>query len=314
MIPSGYKNGKVYSAVPTDGTGDLTFTRASNATRVASNGLIEEVRTNLLLQSNTFSTTWANTNSTETSGQAGYDGTNNAWLLTATSAGGFIYQDATIAGLTTFSIYAKAGSEIGITLYSAHASQGRYFNLSTGALAGAFVGTPLDSKIESIGSGWYRCSITVSATATNNFRVYVSNGTANVTGNILIQAAQLEVGDIATDYIATTTTAVSVGPVSGLPRLDYLNSSCPRLILEGQRTNSVISSENIGTSWTYTNATATLNQTAAPDGYVGADAIVPNTTSGQHAINSANITASGSFTLSAFVKAGEYTKLSLIHI
>jgi len=43
MIPSGYKNAKVYSAVPTDGTGDLTFTRASTATRVNASGLVEEV-------------------------------------------------------------------------------------------------------------------------------------------------------------------------------------------------------------------------------------------------------------------------------
>jgi hypothetical protein len=48
MIPSGYKTSKVYSAKPTDGTGDLTFTRSNDtATRVNSAGLIEKVRTNL---------------------------------------------------------------------------------------------------------------------------------------------------------------------------------------------------------------------------------------------------------------------------
>jgi hypothetical protein len=35
MIPSGYKTSKVYSVKPTDGTGDLTFTRSNDtATRV----------------------------------------------------------------------------------------------------------------------------------------------------------------------------------------------------------------------------------------------------------------------------------------
>jgi hypothetical protein len=47
LIPSGYKDQKVYSAVPTDGSGDLVFSRASSATRVQSDGLIEKVRTNL---------------------------------------------------------------------------------------------------------------------------------------------------------------------------------------------------------------------------------------------------------------------------
>jgi hypothetical protein len=45
MIPSGYKSGKVYSVLPVDGTGDLTFTRASSATRVNESGLIETVAT-----------------------------------------------------------------------------------------------------------------------------------------------------------------------------------------------------------------------------------------------------------------------------
>ena len=41
MYPSGYKEDKIYSLKPTDGSGDLTFTRASTATRVNSEGLIE---------------------------------------------------------------------------------------------------------------------------------------------------------------------------------------------------------------------------------------------------------------------------------
>jgi hypothetical protein len=41
MIPSGYKTSKVYSAKPTDGAGDLSFTRSNDtATRVAPMGLL----------------------------------------------------------------------------------------------------------------------------------------------------------------------------------------------------------------------------------------------------------------------------------
>ena len=43
MIPSGYKDGKVYSVLPSNGDGDFTFSRGSNATRVNSSGLIETV-------------------------------------------------------------------------------------------------------------------------------------------------------------------------------------------------------------------------------------------------------------------------------
>jgi hypothetical protein len=48
LIPSGYKVSHLYAERPLDSNGDLTFTRASSATRVGPDGLIEKVRTNLL--------------------------------------------------------------------------------------------------------------------------------------------------------------------------------------------------------------------------------------------------------------------------
>jgi len=47
MYPSGVKASKIYSQKPTDGSGDLTFSRASTATRVNSSGLIEAVASNV---------------------------------------------------------------------------------------------------------------------------------------------------------------------------------------------------------------------------------------------------------------------------
>ena len=41
MIPSGVKNGTVFSQKPLSSDGELTFTRASSATRVNSSGLVE---------------------------------------------------------------------------------------------------------------------------------------------------------------------------------------------------------------------------------------------------------------------------------
>ena len=276
VVPSGYKAGTVYAQKPLTTDGQLTFTRTGDtATRVNSAGLIEEVRTNLVLQSNTFSTTWINSDSNETGGQAGYDGTNNAWLLTSTILGGFIYQTVAISGQTTFSVYAKAGSQNGIILYSVHVAQGRNFNLSTGAVGGAFVAAPESSQIQSVGNGWYRCSITISSSSTNHFRIYVGDGSSTALGNVVIQNSQCERGDIATAYIPTTTAAVSTGPVANVPRLDYLGSTCPRLILEGQRTNLVTYSEQFdNAAWTKSNATVTANTSVSPDGYTNADTLV----------------------------------------
>ena len=47
MIPSAYKTSKVYSVLPTNGGGDLAFTRASSATRINKDGLIESVVANI---------------------------------------------------------------------------------------------------------------------------------------------------------------------------------------------------------------------------------------------------------------------------
>jgi hypothetical protein len=83
----------------------------------------------------------------------------------------------------------------------------------------------------------------------------------------------LETG-VATDYIATTSAAVSVGPVSGLPRLDYTNSTCPKLLLEPQRTNVTLYSEQFdNAAWSKISSSVTANTTISPDGYTNADTI-----------------------------------------
>lgn len=45
LIPSGYKGGKLYSEIPTNGNGDLTWTRGSTAIRTNSSGLLESMAT-----------------------------------------------------------------------------------------------------------------------------------------------------------------------------------------------------------------------------------------------------------------------------
>ncbi len=43
LIPSGYKSGKAYAEIPTNGNADLTWTRASTAVRTNSSGLLESM-------------------------------------------------------------------------------------------------------------------------------------------------------------------------------------------------------------------------------------------------------------------------------
>ena len=89
MIPSGYKTSNVYSAKPTDGAGDLSFTRSNDtATRVGPDGLIEKVRTNLLTYSNTFTdASWTKLRVTFTGGQSDPFGGTNAWKMECSTLG-----------------------------------------------------------------------------------------------------------------------------------------------------------------------------------------------------------------------------------
>ena len=55
--------------------------------------------------------------------------------------------------------------------------------------------------------------------------------------------------------------------VDDTPRLDWLNSNCPSLLLEGQRTNLQAYSENFsGAAWTTSGATITANSSISPNG------------------------------------------------
>ena len=316
FIPSAQKSGKAYSIKPTDGTGDLTFTRSNDtATRVGPDGLIQRVRTNVLLQSNSFDTTWVNTRSTDTSGQAGYDGTNNAWLLESTASPAneaYIRQTISASGSNTFSIYAKAGTSNFLGVYinaTSGTDPSAYFNLSTGAVG--TTSATATASIVSVGSGWYRCSIAYNATIAN-IDIYVTDADGSFIStsgaNILIQASQLESGDIATQPILTTTAAVSVGPVANVPRLDYIGSTCGKLILEPQRTNLALQSEAFNNAaWTKGGSTITSNATVSPDGYTNADAIVDTATNAEHNIAlaaAATTTSNSAHTISVFLKSG----------
>jgi hypothetical protein len=283
MDPSVYRAGTLFVPKPTDGSGDLNVTRSNDtATRVGSDGLIEKVRTNVLLQSNSFNTTWANNNTSETGGQSGYDGSSNAWLLNSTASFGSITQSFTaINGVCTLSIYAKAGTNNWLLLRLNAATDARtWFDLSNGVL-GTTDGPTIESKIQSVGDGWYRCSVSANVSVFSEVLIYPTNANTVVgsAGNILIQAAQLELGDIATDYIGPTlAAAVSVGPVANVPRLDYLNSSCPRLLLEPQRTNLNTYSDILNNAvYVKQNVTISANNTTSPSGYVDADKIVEDT-------------------------------------
>jgi len=269
LIPSGTKTGKVYSQKPVSGDGDFTFTRSSAATRVNADGNIEKETQNLLLQSNTFDTTWLNQlGGTITGGQAGYDGTNDAWLISK-SASNFksVRQVISFSGVTTFSVYAKAGTltKAALRMDTSAGAVQIIYDLSAGVVSSSG-GVFISNGIEDVGNGWYRIFVSVNVNSGTNVHIYVDRD-GTTAGNILIQDAQIEQGMVARDVITTTTTAVEGGITDNVPRLDYTDSSCPALLLEPQRTNLVTNSEWLEGGFSLANgATLSLENVTAPDG------------------------------------------------
>ena len=90
------------------------------------------------------------------------------------------------------------------------------------------------------------------------------------------------------DAVRTNSTGLLESMATGVPRLSYMYGSCPALLLEPQRTNLGLNSEDLTTiSWLKgTGVTITANQTTAPDGNTTADLVTGATGTGTW--NSAN--------------------------
>jgi len=295
---------------------EFTFTRGSNlaATRIGKTGLIEKGRENLLLQSNSFSTSpWSLSGTTLTSGQTGYDGSNDAWLLTKTGASyNHLNQSISQSGVKTFSVYAKAGTLNGLRLLNLGGGNSTaYFDLSNGTLVSKATAT-IEAKIEAVGNGWYRCSITDNEAITQ-VRIYPITPPAvfSDNGSIYIQDSQFEQGLATSPYIPTTTTTAQAGVLEITPRLNYTTGVAdPYLLLEPSRTNFVDSSEYAG-SWSQINAniTTTNNATTSPEGVDNAVKLEGLTTSstnqivnfGTTALNGINVVGK-TYTASIYIK------------
>lgn len=232
----------------------LLETAAINVPRLEAKGLLfEQQRTNIALQSNTFSSaTWAKSGSSVGASVTSPDGTANAVKLveSATTGTHFFNQSGkVVSGNTRYcrSVFAKAGDA------------GRYLQLitdnpanwvtNTNAVFDLTNGTILSQSpavndgvgIEPWGNGWYRCWLvgtTIATPAAVNVVLYLSNGTSNSyagdgSSGIYVYGAQFEAGDSPSSYIATSTAQVTRALDSAfVPQSNWLMNSEGTLFCE----------------------------------------------------------------------------------
>jgi hypothetical protein len=245
VTPNGYKASKLYSIVPSDGTGDMTFSRTGDtATRVNSSGLIETVlankprldytdstcpklllepqRTNLLNYSEQFENSyWTKNNITITANSTtAPDGNTTADTFNATNTTFNILRRSvttTIGTVYTSSIFVKKNNYryIGMRAIYAGTDIFNFYDFDTNTITNAGSSSnPL--KVENYGNGWYRLSQTSTATLTSHlFDIgYVNSSGNNAalaagTEKYYVWGAQVEAGSFATSYIPTTTASVT---------------------------------------------------------------------------------------------------------
>jgi hypothetical protein len=267
LTPNAYKEGKLYSVIPSDGSGDFTFTRATTATRVNSDGLVELVPYNLLSYSEQFDNAyWTKRGSTITANvTTAPDGQTTADELkddTSSFLHDLFFEPTGYAenSYFTLSAFVKANTISACRLIASQTGNVNYafasFNLSTKATTATLSGTFTNptSKIDTFPNGWLRVSLTFQ-TGSGGALTWSSSGcsirlekpyqTQIYTGtgqSLYVWGAQLVEGSNALTYQKTETRL-------NIPRIDYSLGGCPNILLEPQRTNLWLNSDdfNAGT-------------------------------------------------------------------
>jgi hypothetical protein len=229
LIPSTV-GGSVYSVLPSNGDGDFNFSRASAATRINAQGLIETVaatdnrlnyplldgtvqtcphlllegqRTNNVLYSEeTSNAYWFKSNCTITPNTSiSPDGTLNADTLTLTSTNGVVYRTGITCGSLSF--FAK---DINLTIGKFRISVdgvGIAKWNKDGSLSSVAGGTA--SSGVNYGNGWFRFAFNVTSGTVVNY------GIEGITGeSILVYGLQNELSaTYASSYIPTTSSTTT---------------------------------------------------------------------------------------------------------
>ena len=225
--------------------------------------LIEESRTNLLLQSEDFSTTWTSaapyavtTNATvapngqQTADAIIIDSGQSSFNINVVRQS--IVKAASALTYTHSAYYKALGATTSVRIVDYGANTTDNVSVVVSLANGSIIGNPLtngafsqgSASVTTLNDGWYRVSVTfTSDTATSlTIRAFPYVGLSPLVGDgtsgIYIWGAQLEVGSFPTSYIPTTGTAltrnVDVASITGSNFSSWYNQTEGTIFTEAQ--------------------------------------------------------------------------------
>ena len=310
----------------------FSSTASTTRTFVNSSGYVAPCVANLATHSQDITNAaWSNSGTTDSGDTAtAPDGTTTADTLTESpgTSSHFVFVplfNCTSGTNYTVSMYVKDVNATrcqictGTGGFGASAAAYPYanFDLTAGTVSATGGTSYVSSAITSVGSGWYRITMTATAQSTTNnvgfALAFINSGTATRLPSYAVSSgseksmyvwgAQVVTGSDALPYSATTTSS------NGIPRLTH-NSSGSRLglLVEGQVVQRNHSTENFAAGSWFTGTTNISNTTATNDPSNGqaADKIAATTANSFHWVRQ-SVTGIGTTTVSTascYVKAG----------
>ena len=278
LIPTGYKAGKLYSVLPESGVGDFTVVRATEATRVNEEGLIETMganvprldysgggcpvlltepqRTNSITYSNDFSQSIYNKIDLTITANQGIspDGTQNANLLVPNAAVGLRYiTNNTGSNLKINTVFLKKKELRYVKVGNAQSNV--LVDLENGTISADSVSTN-NFTIENYGNGWYRVSCYNTLDVDLQIQIFVgidgsgSNIATNGTDGVYIYGFEIQNGSYPTSYIKTSGSAVTrnADQVTGAGDAATFNDSEGVLMVETKKSENGGSTQVISLS------------------------------------------------------------------
>ena len=302
----------------------ITFTRASNATYVGSDGLIKTSSYNLLKYSqeldNALWTTPAGSTSALATGVIAPDGTESAYVVTSSAANGIIRQDvnpisSNSAHTWSCFIKKKTSSEVVITPVfvggTSYVSNLTYnFDTDTITLASDDYGNSLFGR-EIFPNGWVRIYATVTDQGSNTSARFYIRPSETEASDMYAWGAQLQAGSLG-EYTKTEDLQ------NGAPRFDHdpTTGESLGLLIEEAKTNLLTnSSGDINSSyWTK----SSMQSGSTVDGPAGANTAIQYLSAGgtvvsklQTAANNYPTTVIGKqYVLSCYVKGVNYNAVT----